>query len=812
MEAPDLPFMVQSFDAEDEHGRRNRGSKVVQVQAGNEPPEWRLRDFGFAAYSRADAAPGLRPVHFGRRAAFVFATPREHCEEIAVFRRGCDVRRKWEGDALHEPKVGLDAFSVVRVRQITEETPLSKHFNGEWGFWESFFAPILDDAEQSIESLQSLSASDLEGHFQSLRLPVTTHAPPAGGDVLSVPDSLIVRCRAVASCADVEVWGDFCGKLGEDMVLQAACIFGEVPVKLGSECVQAASEMDGVLAGSKLKKRDLERLRLPVELTFESDMHVAAEWRPDTRYLQRKFDALGEFYESNLMNNYSALGRQRPDPWHPMNRLAVNALSQVLARYPEIRTVLDVGCGDMAWMAYVLQEHPELTYVGADILPYCLAVNFRRFPKGQFIQTDLSNLSGIEVLPRGCDLVIAKEVFNQMVLPDAVDALRRVVSTRPRFLLTHIHVAADNSGWETRIDKHLEYTAYNYNKPPFSLPYPVMDVQKITEDSAFVLYQIMPDKVPDLHAIQPPPPFVENLGLPDLADDLDVFVTIADGELVEAQMPRSRAPSDDAKDEKTAAKADELGPKPPQASEKREEAPAPADKKPIKGVPAVEFRARCDLIFEKFDRDKDGALLFEELVALMDAGGRRIEEYDAYASLCGRLGCDPRMGLGRRDVYKLFEKAPQTVWEEIYRSINPLAQMVKKGAEKLPMTFLERPLPNFLFDDGESVAKVVVDINDHMYFGAADVVTSRDVQAFFGKQRLEVHAVAPGSYGGQDLYLWKLVVTPLAGEIVPEDCTIEFRETTEKAGMKGARIVVKVVKSRPKRWAKLGQAATGQRV
>ena len=87
-----------------------------------------------------------------------------------------------------------------------------------------------------------------------------------------------------------------------------------------------------------------------------------------------------------------------------------------------------------------------------------------------------------------------------------------------------------------------------------------------------------------------------------------------------------------------------------------------------KGIPAVEFRARCDLIFEKFDRDRDGFLSFEELVALMDAGGRRIEEYDAYAGLCGRLECDARVGLARKDVYKLFEKAPQTVWEEVWPS------------------------------------------------------------------------------------------------------------------------------------------------
>merc|ERR1740121_2577251 len=144
-------------------------------------------------------------------------------------------------------------------------------------------------------------------------------------------------------------------------------------------------------------------------------------------------------------------------------------------------------------MKFFLQDNPLLTYVGTDIMPFCFATCFRRSPKLQFIQTDLSNLSGIEVLPRGCDLVLAKDLFNHMTLPDAVDAVKRVVGLRPRFLLTHIHSNADNTGWERRIDKHLHYTRYDYNKSPFSLPFPVIEIQRISSDSAYVLYEIVPE-------------------------------------------------------------------------------------------------------------------------------------------------------------------------------------------------------------------------------------------------------------------------------------------------------------------------------
>ncbi|CAJ1409946.1 unnamed protein product [Effrenium voratum] len=89
MLAPDLQFMVHSSEVLDEEGFVHRGSRLTQLERGAEPPEWRLRDFAFAAYSGPNA-PGLRQVHFGRRSVWGFASAREHTEEIVVFRKGSD--------------------------------------------------------------------------------------------------------------------------------------------------------------------------------------------------------------------------------------------------------------------------------------------------------------------------------------------------------------------------------------------------------------------------------------------------------------------------------------------------------------------------------------------------------------------------------------------------------------------------------------------------------------------------------------------------------------------------------------------------
>ncbi|CAE8584757.1 unnamed protein product, partial [Polarella glacialis] len=346
----------------------------------------------------------------------------------------------------------------MRMRQISSDTPLFKQFNGEWGFWESFFVPILDE-QQTMEALSLMDPAMCEDFFSPFRTPVTCYPCPEGKSVLTIPDDLVVKYELKVVCKDMDVWSELCSKIGEDMTMQDSCIIDYKHLKPGDECTEAYHETSGLQEQARLIKRDFELLKMPVVLTFQCNMTVTAEWRPDIISLQHKFDAFGTVYHSNLLGGFSSLSGARADPWHPMARLAINALSKVLARY-DIRSVLDIGCGDMAWMRYWLEENPLVTYVGADITPFCLAVNFRRFPKMQFIQTDVSNLTGIEVLPQGCDLVLAKDVFNHMVLPDAVNAIRRVIGTRPRFLLTHVHAAADNTGWEKRIDKHLHYTKY----------------------------------------------------------------------------------------------------------------------------------------------------------------------------------------------------------------------------------------------------------------------------------------------------------------------------------------------------------------
>jgi hypothetical protein len=113
MLAPDLQFMVHSAEIVDEEGFAHRGSRLTLIEKDPRTyPEWKMKDFAFAAYSSAGAA-GLKKVYFGLRAVWAFASPREHCQELVVFRKGADTRKKWDEDKMHDPNKGLDMFFIM---------------------------------------------------------------------------------------------------------------------------------------------------------------------------------------------------------------------------------------------------------------------------------------------------------------------------------------------------------------------------------------------------------------------------------------------------------------------------------------------------------------------------------------------------------------------------------------------------------------------------------------------------------------------------------------------------------------------------
>ena len=92
--------------------------------------------------------------------------------------------------------------------------------------------------------------------------------------------------------------------------------------------------------------------------------------------------------------------------------------------------MVDVPCGDFAWMQYL---RADVHYIGGDVIPELVEANDRRWggPQRRFETIDL--ITGD--LPEG-DLLLCRDCLVHLSYDDALAALRNIGRSRCRWLLT----------------------------------------------------------------------------------------------------------------------------------------------------------------------------------------------------------------------------------------------------------------------------------------------------------------------------------------------------------------------------------------
>lgn len=144
-----------------------------------------------------------------------------------------------------------------------------------------------------------------------------------------------------------------------------------------------------------------------------------------------------------------------------------------LVRELDVRTLLDIGCGDFTWMREV-----ELgcDYVGIDIVESVIEANRSAFggPTRRFARIDA--VEGLGDLR--ADLVLCREVLFHLSFADAKSLLRNALATGCSYLLlTSDALTEFNSDIESG-----DFRVINLRRRPFSFPAP----ERRVEDSRLV--------------------------------------------------------------------------------------------------------------------------------------------------------------------------------------------------------------------------------------------------------------------------------------------------------------------------------------
>lgn len=102
-----------------------------------------------------------------------------------------------------------------------------------------------------------------------------------------------------------------------------------------------------------------------------------------------------------------------------------------LCRQLEVRTLLDLPCGDFSWMTTV--DLGDTRYIGADLLPELIQANTQRFAQAgrEFRVLDLLS----SPLP-AADLVLCRDCLVHLSFADIARAIANLRASRITYLLT----------------------------------------------------------------------------------------------------------------------------------------------------------------------------------------------------------------------------------------------------------------------------------------------------------------------------------------------------------------------------------------
>lgn len=143
-------------------------------------------------------------------------------------------------------------------------------------------------------------------------------------------------------------------------------------------------------------------------------------------------------------------------------RVVRGELPQLFQRR-NVRTMLDIPCGDFHWMREVSME--GLSYVGADVVAELVRENTRLYSRHgvRFAHLDVIN----DHLP-AVDLVMCRDCLVHLPLADAIKALRNIARSGSSMLLATTFPAR---GVNTEIAAG-KWRPLDLQAPPFNFPEP----------------------------------------------------------------------------------------------------------------------------------------------------------------------------------------------------------------------------------------------------------------------------------------------------------------------------------------------------
>ena len=146
-----------------------------------------------------------------------------------------------------------------------------------------------------------------------------------------------------------------------------------------------------------------------------------------------------------------------------------------------IKTIMDVACGDLTWMPSVLERvGEEVSYLGCDIVESLLDRHKEQYPQYSFKCLDFVE----ENIPKS-DLIICRDVLQHLPIKDIKKAISNISNSGSKYLLATTNLR--RFGLRNRRDiRPGKCRVINLLALPFNLPDPIVIYSEQYKNNKFL--------------------------------------------------------------------------------------------------------------------------------------------------------------------------------------------------------------------------------------------------------------------------------------------------------------------------------------
>jgi len=177
-------------------------------------------------------------------------------------------------------------------------------------------------------------------------------------------------------------------------------------------------------------------------------------------------DVFNEIYRNNFWDSQESISGKGSEIIQ--TEYLVEELQSILKKF-QIKSILDIPCGDFNWMKFLNLENVK--YTGADIVDEIVQINKEKYYSDNI---EFKKLNIIEDKLPNVDLIFCRDCLGHFSFEDIIQALVNIKKSGSKYLMATSHSSIE----ENRDIKTGSWRPLNLLEEPFSFPMPIYTVNE----------------------------------------------------------------------------------------------------------------------------------------------------------------------------------------------------------------------------------------------------------------------------------------------------------------------------------------------